>query len=223
MSLRDQRHHRRKDSKTGVRFIQGNSNHIVNQGVLCVKGSAGVMKQNSPAKLQHPMIRRLGKERGEGMVDPISWDDALNLVTKRLAHVRATDPKSWRASLGAIRCRHSPNWAAHGGFCSVNMAAAGPYSIGYSFWEFGSRSWDRAKYFVLWGVAEDHSSNPIKIGLGKMCWLNLLGDSSFRRSPNPMAKKVRGLHRFDRELRTRSGHRFFGWFPQQGGREVIAR
>ncbi len=62
----------------------------------------------------------------------------------------------------------TPNWAAHGGFCSVNMAAAGLYSIGYSFWEFGSPDWDRAKYFVLWGVAEDHSSNPIKIGLDKL-------------------------------------------------------
>ena len=62
----------------------------------------------------------------------------------------------------------TPNWAAHGGFCSVNMTAAGLYSIGYSFWEFGSPDWDRAKYFVLWGVAEDHSSNPIKIGLDKL-------------------------------------------------------
>ncbi len=59
----------------------------------------------------------------------------------------------------------TPNWAAHGGFCSVNMAVAGLYTIGYSFWEFGAPDWDHAKYFVLWGVAEDHSSNPIKIGL----------------------------------------------------------
>jgi anaerobic selenocysteine-containing dehydrogenase len=62
----------------------------------------------------------------------------------------------------------TPNWAAHGGFCSVNMAAAGLYSIGYSFWEFGAPDWDRARYFVLWGVAEDHSSNPIKIGLDRL-------------------------------------------------------
>jgi anaerobic selenocysteine-containing dehydrogenase len=62
----------------------------------------------------------------------------------------------------------TPNWAAHGGFCSVNMAAAGLYSIGYSFWEFGAPDWDRARYFMLWGVAEDHASNPIKIGLDKL-------------------------------------------------------
>jgi len=27
-----------------VRFIQGNRNHPTNQGVLCAKGSAGIMK-----------------------------------------------------------------------------------------------------------------------------------------------------------------------------------
>ncbi len=150
----------------------------MNQGVLCAKGSAGIMKQYSKAKLQHPMIRRPGTERGDGIYDPISWDDALDLLTKRLAHIRATDPKKLAFFTGRDQMQAltglwaqqfgTPNWAAHGGFCSVNMAAAGLYSIGYSFWEFGAPDWDRAKYFVLWGVAEDHSSNPIKIGLDKL-------------------------------------------------------
>jgi len=167
-----------RDGKPHVRFIQGNKNHIVNQGVLCAKGSAGIMKQYSKAKLQHPLIRRAGSERGEGLYDPISWDDALDLLSKRLAHIRATDPKKLAFFTGRDQMQAltglwaqqfgTPNWAAHGGFCSVNMAAAGLYSIGYSFWEFGAPDWDRAKYFVLWGVAEDHSSNPIKIGLDKL-------------------------------------------------------
>lgn len=161
-----------------VRFIKGNRNHPVNQGVLCAKGSAGIMKQYSKAKLKGPMLRRPGSERGAGEFDPISWDDALNLLTKRLAHVRATDPKQLAFFTGRDQMQAltglwaqqfgTPNWAAHGGFCSVNMAAAGLYSIGYSFWEFGAVDWDRTKYFVLWGVAEDHSSNPIKIGLDKL-------------------------------------------------------
>src|SRR5260370_219739 len=62
----------------------------------------------------------------------------------------------------------TPNYAAHGGLCSVNMAAAGFYSIGGSFWEFGEPDWERTEYFLLFGVAEDHDSNPIKIGLGKL-------------------------------------------------------
>jgi anaerobic selenocysteine-containing dehydrogenase len=62
----------------------------------------------------------------------------------------------------------TPNYAAHGGFCSVNMAAAGIYTMGGAFWEFGQPDWDHTKLFMLFGVAEDHDSNPIKMGLGKI-------------------------------------------------------
>ena len=50
----------------------------------------------------------------------------------------------------------------------VNMAAGGIYTIGGAFWEFGQPDWDRTKLFVMFGVAEDHDSNPIKIGIGKL-------------------------------------------------------
>ena len=161
-----------------LRFIQGTENHPVNQGVLCAKGSAGIMKQYSPAKLRGPLMRKPGTERGAGEFVPIAWDEALDMLTSRLAHIRATDPKKLAFFTGRDQMQAltglwaqqfgTPNWAAHGGFCSVNMAAAGLYSIGYSFWEFGAPDWDRAKYFILWGVAEDHASNPIKIGLDKL-------------------------------------------------------
>ncbi len=161
-----------------VRFIQGNPNHPINKGVLCAKGNSGIMKQSSPAKLRSPLLRRPGTERGAGEFDEISWDQALDILTKRLKHIRATDPKKlafftgrdqmqaltgfWASQFGTI------NWAAHGGFCSVNMAAAGLYTTGHSFWEFGDPDWDNTKYFMMWGVAEDHASNPIKIGLKKL-------------------------------------------------------
>jgi anaerobic selenocysteine-containing dehydrogenase len=57
----------------------------------------------------------------------------------------------------------TPNYAAHGGFCSVNMAAGMIYTVGGSFWEFGGPDLDRAKLFVMIGTAEDHHSNPMKI------------------------------------------------------------
>ncbi|ANB02435.1 molybdopterin oxidoreductase family protein [Ectothiorhodospira sp. BSL-9] len=158
-----------------VRYIQGNRNHPVNKGVLCAKGNAGIMKQQSPARLQQPLMRKPGTERGEGEFEPISWHDALNLLTDRLAKIRSTDPKKlafftgrdqmqaltglWATQFGTI------NWAAHGGFCSVNMASAGLYTMGHAFWEFGDPDWERTKYFMLWGVAEDHASNPIKMGI----------------------------------------------------------
>ena len=61
----------------------------------------------------------------------------------------------------------TPNYAAHGGFCSVNMAAGMIYTIGGSFWEFGGPDLERAKLFVMIGTAEDHHSNPMKVALAK--------------------------------------------------------
>ena len=40
-----------------VRYIEGNPAHPVNRGVLCAKGSAGIMRHYSPARLKAPMKR----------------------------------------------------------------------------------------------------------------------------------------------------------------------
>ena len=48
------------------------------------------------------------------------------------------------------------------------MAAAGIYTIGGSFWEFGEPDWEHTRYFMLFGCAEDHASNPLKIALGQL-------------------------------------------------------
>ena len=39
------------------------------------------------------------------------------------------------------------------------------YTLGGSFWEFGEPDWEHTRFFMMFGVAEDHDSNPIKIGL----------------------------------------------------------
>ncbi|MEO1650372.1 MAG: molybdopterin-dependent oxidoreductase, partial [Pseudomonadota bacterium] len=155
-----------------VRYIEGNRDHPVNKGVLCGKGSAGIMQHHSPARLKAPM-KRVGP-RGSGEFEEISWDEALGLATEWLGTVRKTDPKKLAFFTGRDQSQAltgwfaqqfgTPNFAAHGGFCSVNMAAAGLYTFGGAFWEFGEPDWQRTKYFMLFGVAEDHASNPIKMG-----------------------------------------------------------
>lgn len=156
-----------------VRYIQGNRDHPVNRGVLCAKGSAGMLHLESPARLNAPLLR-IGK-RGEGKFKKISWDEAMTLATEWLGEVRSTDPRKLAFFTGRDQSQSltgwwaqqfgTPNHAAHGGFCSVNMAAGGIYSIGGSFWEFGQPDWSACKLVMLFGVAEDHDSNPIKMGL----------------------------------------------------------
>jgi len=159
-----------------VRYIAGNRDHPVNRGVLCAKGSAGIMQHYSPARLRKP-LKRVG-ERGEGRFEEIEWDEALATAAEWLARTRATDPKKLAFFTGRDQSQSftsfwaqqfgTPNYSAHGGFCSVNMAAAGIYTIGGAFWEFGSPDWERTKLFLMFGVAEDHDSNPIKMGIGEI-------------------------------------------------------
>ena len=160
-----------------VRYIEGNPDHPLNQGVICAKGSSGIMKQYSPARLTKPLKRKAGSERGAGEFEEIEWDEAFSLLEERLKKIRATDPKKFALFTGRDQMQAltglfarqfgTPNYAAHGGFCSVNMAAGMIYTIGGSFWEFGGPDLERAKLFVMLGTAEDHHSNPMKIALAK--------------------------------------------------------
>ena len=159
-----------------VRYIEGNRDHPINKGILCGKGSAGIMQQYSPARLKAPM-KRVGP-RGSGEFKEISWEEAFETATRWLGNVRRADPKRLAFFTGRDQSQSltgwwaiqygTPNYAAHGGFCSVNMAAAGLYTFGGSFWEFGEPDWPLTKYFMLFGVAEEHGSNPMKANIGKL-------------------------------------------------------
>ena len=160
-----------------VRFIQGNHEHPLNQGILCAKGSAGIMKQYSPARLTQPLLRKKDAARGSGDFEAISWDEAFAILEERLGNIRRTDPKQLALFTGRDQMQAltglfaqqfgTPNYAAHGGFCSVNMAAGMIYSIGGSFWEFGGPDLEAAKLLIMIGTAEDHHSNPLKKELSK--------------------------------------------------------
>ncbi|KJR40976.1 formate dehydrogenase, partial [Candidatus Magnetoovum chiemensis] len=165
-----------KDGK--IRYIQGNPAHPTNKGVICAKGSAGIMKQFSPARITKPLLRKPNAKRGTAQFDEISWDQAMDILVTRLRKIRGEDPKKLAFFTGRDQMQAltsywakqfgTPNFAAHGGFCSVNMATGNIYSIGGSSWEFGGPDFDRTKYIIIFGVAEDHDSNPFKIGLSKI-------------------------------------------------------
>ena len=159
-----------------VSYIEGNRAHPVNKGVLCAKGASGIRQVNAPSRLRAP-LRRVGP-RGSGAFEEISWDEALGIAADWLGPLREKSPEKLAFFTGRDQSQSltsfwaqnygTPNYAAHGGFCSVNMAAGGIYTVGGAFWEFGQPDWERTKLFVLFGVAEDHDSNPIKMGLGKL-------------------------------------------------------
>ena len=117
-----------REGKDGpeVRYIDGNPDHPLNRGVICAKGSSGIMKQRSPARLTRPLLRKPGSERGAGEFEPISWDRAFEILSERLGKIRATDPKKFALFTGRDQMQAltglfarqfgTPNYAAHGGF-----------------------------------------------------------------------------------------------------------
>ena len=151
-----------------IRYIEGNSDHPVNKGALCAKGSAGIMQQYSPARLTKP-LRRTG-ERGSGDFEEIEWEEALTLVADRLKKIRSEDPRKLAFFTGRDQSQAltewwatqfgTPNYATHGGFCSVNMAAAGLYTIGGSFWEFGEPDWESINWWKV-GIVIDANGEGI--------------------------------------------------------------
>ena len=74
-----------------VAYIEGNRDHPVNQGVLCAKGSAGIMQVNAPSRLRAP-LKRVGP-RGSGEFEEITWDEALDIAVGWLKPVREENPE----------------------------------------------------------------------------------------------------------------------------------
>ena len=186
-----------------VAYIEGNRDHPVNRGVLCAKGASGVMQVNSPARLRAPLLRT--GPRGSGEFREIAWDEALALAVSWLKPIREEAPERLAFYTGRDQSQSltgfwaqafgTPNYAAHGGFCSVNMAAGGIMTLGGAFWEFGAPDWERARLLLLWGVAEDHDSNPIKIGLGRLKarGARLIGINPVRTGYNAVADEWLGI------------------------------
>ncbi|MBB5721062.1 anaerobic selenocysteine-containing dehydrogenase [Loktanella ponticola] len=186
-----------------VAYIEGNRDHPVNKGVLCAKGSAGIMQHNAPSRLRAP-LKRVG-ERGSGEFEEISWDEALAIAKGHLEPIRNEAPEKLAFFTGRDQSQSftgfwaqaygTPNFAAHGGFCSVNMAAAGIYTMGGAFWEFGQPDWDLTKMVMIFGVAEDHDSNPIKMGIGraKNNGAKIIGVNPIRTGYNAVADEWVGI------------------------------
>ena len=90
-----------------VRYIEGNPDHPLNQGVICAKGSSGIMKQYSPARLtQAAACASPAAERGAGEFEEISVGRGVR-DARRSGCAGSAPPirRSSRCSPGATRCR----------------------------------------------------------------------------------------------------------------------
>ncbi len=112
--------------------LEGNPMHPINLGVLCPKGQATPELMYNPDRLAGP-LKRTG-ERGSNQWEPITWDEAVQLVAKKLNELReAGHPEQAAFMYGEtrgqmrsflerfMRAVGSPNTISHD---SMNIAAA---------------------------------------------------------------------------------------------------
>jgi formate dehydrogenase major subunit len=71
--------------------LEGDYDHVVNRGSLCVKGMAMFPTHASPRRNQVPMIRAAGSDHWE----EITWKDAAERIARKIYDTRA---KTWIAT-----------------------------------------------------------------------------------------------------------------------------
>ena len=69
-----------------VTKIEGDPEHPMNRGFICLKGRAQPQVVHHPDRLKYPM-RRAG-ERGSGKWERISWDEALDEIAGKFTEVK---------------------------------------------------------------------------------------------------------------------------------------
>jgi anaerobic selenocysteine-containing dehydrogenase len=67
--------------------LRGNPWHPVNRGALCPKAFGALQLLDDADRYRGPMVR--DGERGSGRLKPIGWDEALDLLAKRLGDLRS--------------------------------------------------------------------------------------------------------------------------------------
>ncbi|CAG2136904.1 formate dehydrogenase major subunit [Cupriavidus plantarum] len=73
-----------KNATKSVIHIEGDPDHPVNRGTLCPKGAGLIDFIHSPGRLKYPEYRAAGSDKWER----ISWDDALDRISKLLKQDR---------------------------------------------------------------------------------------------------------------------------------------
>jgi formate dehydrogenase alpha subunit len=84
--------------------VTANYDAPVNAGALCVKGRFHTDLIDSPERITTPLIKR------DGVFEPASWDEALDLVASRLLEIKHRDGPDALAVLSSARCTNEENY-----------------------------------------------------------------------------------------------------------------
>jgi len=145
--------------------VRGDPDHPTTNGVLCTKVARYTERTYHPDRLLYPQ-KRVGK-KGEGKFERISWDEALDTISKRLKQIAAVDPQailpySYAGTCGlvqgeamALRFLHKTGASLlDRTICATAGATGYKYTVGASMGT-DLEQVQNAKLILIWG------SNPI--------------------------------------------------------------
>lgn len=87
-----------------IRAIDAVADAEVNQGHACLKGRYAFAYNNHPDRLKTPLLRKDGK------LQPVSWDEALDHISRRLNEIKQTHGVQSIAGISSSRCTNEENY-----------------------------------------------------------------------------------------------------------------
>ncbi|MDQ7820809.1 MAG: molybdopterin-dependent oxidoreductase [Armatimonadota bacterium] len=152
--------------------LEGHPGHPLNVGTLCPKGVAQIIALYDPHRVKTPLIRTNGKGQ-PGQWRQASWDEALDLVARRIREARAKDPRLvvWQKGRSKGKAFYDEAFVKacgatklhHGAFCSDAGYRAGEYTVGISGVLHPDFRYTR--YLLAWGW------NGTNAGGNQLCWI----------------------------------------------------
>jgi predicted molibdopterin-dependent oxidoreductase YjgC len=85
--------------------VTGTPDKIPNDGLLCVKGRFGYDFVHSSRRLKNPLVRK------NGVLEPVSWETALDLAAKRLFKIRERFGPDSISGMASARDTNENNYA----------------------------------------------------------------------------------------------------------------
>lgn len=146
-----------------VTRVEGDPNHPMNKGFICIKGRAQPQLLYHPDRLKYP-LRRAGK-RGEGKWKRVSWDTALDAMASKfteikekygpetIAQIHGTGPKApLPASRVLFLALGSPNVISvdlH--ICFAPSIVAETSTLGHTIMMERGPDYQNANCILVWG------------------------------------------------------------------------
>jgi thiosulfate reductase / polysulfide reductase chain A len=137
--------------------LEGNPENPHSRGNLCPRGQSGLMNTYDPDRVLTPLIR-VGK-RGEGKFRKASWDEALDLVARKMLEIKktygseamvfsSTHNLSQPLFENLLYAYGSPNYGTQRSLCFNAMIVSNLMTFGM---EEPGRSYENVKYILLTG------------------------------------------------------------------------